>query len=206
MERETNPTPTPAAAIAIARGDLDNAIVATTPGGIERQEKEGQSEFVASDTLPVACNLSDAELSALGFTLGWRVDNLFRQAKLPPGWTKVASDHAMWSHLRDERGRQRAAIFYKAAFYDRDANISFVRRYKPDYQSTNPAKRYDYSPDAPYTAFVTDAATGERVWESGATTYDGVLNADDGYGGARAWLDANRPGWMAPTAHWNEAS
>jgi hypothetical protein len=42
---------------------------------------------------------------------------------LPPGWKVVPTDHSMWSDLVDAKGEKRASIFYKAAFYDRDAFI-----------------------------------------------------------------------------------
>lgn len=116
----------PAAASAIARGELGNAMAAMLPGGIERQEKEGQQTFVAADRLPVK-GLGDQEkLKALGFVFGKVLegkDRIFIEAKLPPGWKKVATDHSMWSDLIDDTGRKRAAIFFKAAFYDYHAFI-----------------------------------------------------------------------------------
>jgi hypothetical protein len=48
---------------------------------------------------------------------------MFRQATLPPGWKKTGSDHDMWSYVEDERGLRRVAVFYKAAFYDRRADM-----------------------------------------------------------------------------------
>lgn len=99
------------------------------PGMIEQQEQDGQRQLVNSDRLPVKINgrdVSDADFEALGFTFGDPDpgDPLFRPATLPPGWTRRGSDHAMWSHLLDQHGRQRVAIFYKAAWYDRDAFMS----------------------------------------------------------------------------------
>ena len=46
----------PAALAALLAGDMDNYIVATTPGGIEAQEKRGQASFVNSATLPKDLN------------------------------------------------------------------------------------------------------------------------------------------------------
>src|SRR6185436_8068032 len=42
---------------------------------------------------------------------------------------KIATDHSMYTDLVDDKGRVRASIFYKAAFYDRKADISFKRRF-----------------------------------------------------------------------------
>ena len=52
--------------------------------------------------------------------------------KLPAGWKKQATDHSMWSKLLDESGAVVASIFYKAAFYDRIAEMNcapYCRRY-----------------------------------------------------------------------------
>lgn len=97
------------------------------PGMIEQQEADGQRQLVNSDRLPVKFNSGQQEdLEALGFTFGDPdpADPLFRPATLPPGWTRQGSDHAMWSYLLDHHGRRRVAIFYKAAWYDRDAFMS----------------------------------------------------------------------------------
>ena len=69
-----------------------------------------------------------AEFEALGFTFGEpdAGDPMFRPATLPAGWQRKGSDHAMWSYIIDEHGRDRISIFYKAAFYDRDAFMSLV--------------------------------------------------------------------------------
>ena len=86
-------------------------------------EASGQRQLVASQQLPTNTRGTDAEFEALGFAFGdpAQGDPMFRAATLPPGWTKRASDHDMWSYIDDELGRERVSIFYKAAFYDRSA-------------------------------------------------------------------------------------
>jgi hypothetical protein len=96
-------------------------------GAIERQEKQAQAELLNSTVIPTKLNSgSEEDLIALGFTLGEQVegDRLFRHATLPDGWKREGSDHAMWSYIVDELGRRRCSIFYKGAFYDRDAFIN----------------------------------------------------------------------------------
>ncbi len=90
---------------------------------ITDMEKTGQQQLVGSDQLPANARPNDQAYLDLGFTLGAPVDGdpLFRHATLPPGWTRQASDHDMWSYLLDADGARRVAIFYKAAFYDRKA-------------------------------------------------------------------------------------
>ena len=56
-------------------------------------------------------------------------DDLFWNVELPEGWKVKATSHSMWNNLYDDKGRERASFFYKAAFYDRDAFINFNRRY-----------------------------------------------------------------------------
>lgn len=106
------------------------ALAGRLRGVPEAQEAAGQRELVASDVLP-AKGVSDDQLRRVGIEVLGAVpgDPLFRYARLPAGWEKVASGHAMWSYLYDGRGRRRAEIFYKASFYDRDARIGLCRRY-----------------------------------------------------------------------------
>lgn len=116
-----------AAVKAFAENDIDNFIIATIPGGIEVQEKFGQNNFVNNSTLP---RLAPWEkLEQMGIMASSDADDLFKNCTLPQGWKKVATDHSMWSNLVDERGRIRASIFYKAAFYDRSAHLSLNKRF-----------------------------------------------------------------------------
>jgi hypothetical protein len=89
-------------------------------GGIEAQEKQGQREFCNSLQLP-------KEGSEFYKKMGIEVlqdssgDDLFVDVKLPKGWKIEPQDHSMWSDLLDQDGNKKGAMFYKAAFYDRDA-------------------------------------------------------------------------------------
>lgn len=98
--------------------------VGDTAAVIEGQERAGQAQLVTADVLPTNLDGHDqADFEALGFTFGDPTpsDPMFRQATLPDGWKREASDHAMWSYVTDPLGRRRVSIFYKAAFYDRHA-------------------------------------------------------------------------------------
>lgn len=94
-------------------------------GYIEGMERAGQSQLVNSTDLPTRMG-EQAEYEKLGFTFaeGGQRDRLFRSATLPEGWKREGSDHAMWSYIVDGLGRRRVSVFYKAAFYDRDAFMS----------------------------------------------------------------------------------
>lgn len=108
-----------------------------TSGYIESMEARGQQELVNSTRLPAESRGLNTgygedgwpEFEALGFRKGEPVegDELFVEATLPDGWSRVSSDHAMWSYILDERGVRRVGVFYKAAFYDRKASMTLLR-------------------------------------------------------------------------------
>lgn len=99
-------------------------------GGTEEyitgMEAAGQRQLVNSSVLPASTpHDSREDFEALGFVFGAPVpgDPLFVEATLPDGWEKRGSDHDMWSYIYDAEGNQRVAVFYKAAFYDRKADM-----------------------------------------------------------------------------------
>lgn len=98
--------------------------------GILEQERNGQIELLNSDALPAQCSgpsltstVNRKVLEEAGVVFGEPLANdpLFIAALLPDGWRKEATQHSMWTELKDETGKVRADIFYKAAFYDRRA-------------------------------------------------------------------------------------
>lgn len=103
-------------------------LVGAEPGGIEDMERRGQQQLLEATTLPTDTRGKDADFIALGFTFGEQVpgDPLFREATLPEGWSRKGTDHAMGSEIVDERGIGRVSIFYKAAYYDRKADMSIT--------------------------------------------------------------------------------
>lgn len=111
------------------------------PNAIERQEAQGQAALVESPQLPVNGS-EDPCFEKMGIIWGDPTpgDEIFRQAQLPEGWKKQPTDHAMWSHLVDDKGRVRARIFYKAAFYDRSAFIRPVNRFSVESDYSTPEK------------------------------------------------------------------
>ena len=110
---------------------LLEASVLGSSNAIMNQESQGQRSFVNSDTLPGMIENTKAVLERFGVKVLGPVedDPLFLYVELPEGWKKVPTEHSMWSDLVDDKGRKRAAIFYKAAFYDRSAHISLVPRF-----------------------------------------------------------------------------
>lgn len=117
----TNSRPMEIHALGILAEGADSYI-----GGMEAA---GQRQLVNSDRLPTSSHEGDEPYLALGFTFGDPDprDQLFRPATLPPGWSRAGTDHNMHSSLLDEHGRKRAEIFYKAAFYDRRADMTLIQ-------------------------------------------------------------------------------
>jgi len=140
-KKPTNTSKLPAEALlAVALGSVDGPSSA-----IEHMEAEGQRQFVGSDSIPAEILQPygvevdvEAELQKLGFELGevFPSDPLFRGCSLPPGWKRAGTDHSMHSDILDEYGRPRIGVFYKAAFYDRRASMSFLHclRRQTDYK------------------------------------------------------------------------
>ncbi len=108
-------------------------MVAGSTGFIESQEAQGQQELCNSEVLPIKIEDSGKRILEkygvrfLGPVVG---DDLFQNVQLPIGWSIKPTEHSMWSKLFDGEGRERAAIFYKAAFYDRSAFMRLTPRYK----------------------------------------------------------------------------
>lgn len=107
-------------------------------GSIEKMEAEGQKQLVESASLPIKINNHGADkerdhqaMVRWGIVFGKpeKGEKLFVQATLPANWKKVPTDHSMWSHVVDDKGRERISIFYKAAFYDREAFMNVQPRY-----------------------------------------------------------------------------
>lgn len=117
------------------------------------QEKLGQLALASSTQLPIKGLLGErARWEVLGVKILDDVksdDSLFCHVELPPGWRKVPRDHDYWTDLVDAEGTVHAEIFYKAAFYDRRANVRLT---------DPPARETD---DDPYEGSFREAADNE---------------------------------------------
>lgn len=107
---------------------------------IETLEKSA-NEYLRSQASELPTDIVNGnaqDLEKMGIVIGpLSQDPLFHSVVLPKGWKMVpaASNPHFWTHLLDEKDRQRASIFYKAAPYDRRATIHLERFY--DYFSGN---------------------------------------------------------------------
>lgn len=192
---------------------LAEAMLFGASGAIERSEAIGQVQLVESTDLP-ADGSDNPAFASFGVTFGepHADDPIFRPATLPAGWKKQATDHSMWSKLIDDKGRERAHIFYKAAFYDRSAHINPNRRFSV-------ARDYDVkADDDAMSAFrhrVLDC--GQVVFETAIVNAPKARAADADWerekairaeqeAACQAWLvEHGYENWGDCTAYWDAA-
>lgn len=188
---------TPAALAAAAKGGLRNAMVAATPGGIEAQEKAGQTALVASTDMPLELRPSREAFEKVGFSFAEKIDDVFQQATLPAGWSREATSHDMHSKILDEQGRERVSVFYKAAFYDRCAAAHLTCRYRIETQF--PGKDNDLPADE-IRYIVTDC--GKEIYRTPNVKDHDYPAGDRAKKVAREWLAEATPNHADPTAYW----
>lgn len=211
----------PASLRALINGDYENAIIASTPGGIEQQEAEGQKELIISEKIPwdirgLIPNINQYDikdkdikklinvLEPIGFKFksSEKVDDLFLECKLPDGWKKESTEHSMWSNLLDTKGRERASIFYKAAFYDRSSHM-FMNRFFDIVSEPQGGYTDDYEGDKkkPWITYVKNA-NGKVEFEtiSKNDDYDQIDKNDEK---CQEWLEMNYPKHKDVLEYWD---
>ena len=170
---------------------LGEAMVFGGSQAIERSEAQGQAELVESEVLPTNLNGGNQkDYEKVGIIFGNVVegDPLFQEVTLPAGWKKIRTDHSMWSKLVDDKGRERAGIFYKAAFYDRSAHMNLTRRFSVD------TCKYDDK------GVVLDGGSTELFKHEHNGEYEGREIARVH---CEQWLDENYSDWKDKTAYWD---
>lgn len=188
--------------------DMLSWVMGGAPHKIEEQEAQGQQSFVNSETLPTYMGSSSeystkAILEAAGFKFVCVVpdDDMFQVVEMPSGWQKKATDHSMWSNLVDDKGRVRASIFYKAAFYDRSAHMNLVSRFGVS-QDYDRAKKEGVAvavvKDGGNVIFSTEPM---KLPDERDKNYYEI--GDDAQKKAVEWLDQQYPDWKNPGAYWD---
>lgn len=187
------------------------------PGGIEASERRGQQQLLRSLVLPTEGLAKMVEMYApLGMKAGGVVDGdeLFTNVTLPDGWSKEGSDHAMWSYVVDDKGRRRAALFYKAAFYDRRARIGTCSRFTVGLDLSDESGYYARKElchvveDSKVVRFSTSAVADpakdaqeadRRALFERRAAIESAQRAE-----CIAWLDANYPNHADPIRSWED--
>lgn len=174
------------------------------------QEAQGQRSLANSDTLPTLPDIgrySDYDAKAILEAAGVKFfgvvdgDPMFQYVELPLGWKEIPTDHFMWSKLVDDKGRERARIFYKAAFYDRYAHMSLSTRF-------NISRDYDQrDKEGVAVTYVTDSGkvihTTEPIHLPAKEDRKYYEIGDKADKTAKAWLDQHYPDWRNPGAYWD---
>lgn len=194
----------PAAIAALMTGDIENAVVAATPGGIAAQERAGQAALVANGArLPIDMGrrmTREMLVQAWGIEFHENVDDLFVRVTLPAGWKVVATTHSMWSRLNDAEGHERAGIFYKAAFYERNAHISFNHRYA--IESVHESENGEL--DSLVQEIVRDRKTRAVLFDTEKCEVGANQSRNAAVDACRAHLTERFPDWQNPLAYWND--
>lgn len=177
-------------------------------GFIEGMEAEGARQMASQATQLPAKGSTNPAWEKMGVKFGDHIkgDEIFRSVQLPPGWSIKQTDHDMWTKLVDDKGRERAGIFYKAAFYDRSAHINPVPRYVPtvknavegDYQGPKVAVVMDGDVEV-YRSEPASDDPGEwsqrnHTWKS---AYDKVSRLGE------AWVKEHFPSYQDVSAYWD---
>jgi len=204
---------------------LNHAKKTGSPDGfIEAMEAQGQRELYKSEgtRLPVEGTIIDRWhregeptskeiLESWGFKFGEKVegDGIWIRAELPEGWKLVPTDHHMWSEVRDEKGRKRCGLFYKAAFYDRSCHLTLDHRFGRTTEDVN--KSGDFW--GARIGIVTDC--GQEIqrfgpFENNVTTKEEYYKLKDderaitrAENATKEWLNKNYPDWGDVTAYWD---
>lgn len=144
----------------------------------------------------------------MGIKIIDKFDDLLYSVELPEGWEIRASDNSMWNYLIDNKGRKRAAFFYKAAFCDRDAFINFCHRYHFDvlpFDEYKSKATYEERKFKPWKLHLTDGGVSIKVLtEATPTTDDEYYKVDVTLAKiGRAYLNENYPGWEDINSYWD---
>ena len=219
----------PAAIVAALSGNLTNFTAASTPGGIEAQEKAGQIEQSFLETLPVTgtCTATErAMFEALGFKFKHSRQQdqsrgpreLFADVEFPKGWRKRCTSHDMHTDLVDDKGRKRGGIFYKAAFYDQRADVHLTRRFSycsepiegwAGQKADRSGRYHGVVKDSDTIIFETEATEPEpkydhAVDESQRQPWLNWLAYKDAKAeAAKVWLAGKYPDWENVSAYWD---
>lgn len=202
-------------------GTLDHetmGLAALTMGtqAIEMQERHGQQQIVSSQArLPVKMHkgIDDRDPKEVlekcgGVVFGNREGDsdkaIFYEVTLPSGWSIQPTDHSMWTKLVDDQGRERASIFYKAAFYDRDAFLRLSCRYSTDMFYVEEPEDQPGTEALACRGVVRDGRRIIHVTERCETGAEkkAAFGNEKARAASRAWLFEHFPLANDPTAYW----
>ena len=178
--------------------------------GVLAAEAAGAQSFVQSEVLPKQGVQEGVDAGLVEVT--GDADDLFCNVKLPEGWEKKSEARdPRHIALYDANGHVRASIFYKAAFYDRKADMWWKNRFRV-------SRIYPEDRSDPIRVVVVDlAGEFDPKDTDGEIVQDfGTLPVGDDYSArekaekkliaqAKKWLKKNYPKYESIAAYWDEA-
>ena len=173
---------------------------------IEHMEAEGQERVVKNTMMAKKMRPSKEAWEQLGFVFtDIPADDVLCNATLPEGWSLRVTDHSMWNEIIDENGMIRGSMFYKAAFYDRDAHMSLQCRY---------AVRSSYVGDDYSTTEVYFGNENEKLFVAGQVHVSEDISREEKCARynkieelravAQKFGDENYPDWQNVHAYWGD--
>ena len=144
----------------------------------------------------------------MGIKIIEEYDDLFYSVELPEGWEIKGTDHSLWSTVTDDKGRKRISVFYKGAFYDREAFSNFLQRYSfviLPFDNYKSEASYEERKFKPWRLFMTDCGDrGKLIKEVTVSTHAEYLLLDDKLRKiGKGYLNENYPDWEDINSYWD---
>lgn len=145
----------------------------------------------------------------LGITVLSESGNAMYSVQLPDGWTIESTDHPMWNNLLDDKGRNRAKVFYKACCGIMDeADITFNTRYYIFVDTVSQEGDWRQKMESGYIGYIKDRDNDSVIYQT--DKFEGtteVLNDSDIRRDVRKvlekYMEKNYPEYEDIFAYWN---
>lgn len=172
---------------------------------VENIEKEGQQHVI--NNIMLARNMwpSKEHFEQLGFIFeDIPDDDVLCYATLPKGWSIKATDHSMWNDIIDENGMIRVEMFYKAAFYDRNAHMDLICRYRicSRYNDDYSTREIYFGNDIEKIFVAGQATISKNASEEEPNDYYNQVKKLTNI--AKQYADENYPDWENVHVYWDK--
>lgn len=171
---------------------------------LENMEVEGQQKAIRRNKMAKSMRPEKEIWEQLGFKFSEiEDDDILYDATLPEGWSMQATEHAMWINILDPNGRIRGKMFYKAAFYDRRADMSLNCRYDiyTEHVDKDYSTRIVYFGNPEEKLFV--AGQIKRRNSTGEEGLKAYREEQELREIATKWANENYPDWKNVNAYWD---
>ncbi len=163
---------------------------------IDLVNRKGQSDVVCDHYLAKNMNPSREYWEKVGFTFDDNdSDQVLIKATLPEGWS-LKKEEIYHTYMIDDKNRTRGYMFYKAAFYDRDARMNLYTKYsvRTNYLESGDTEIYFGSKD-------------EKLYVAGIITRGDPIRftkEEKLREQARLWGKEYYPDYQNPLAYWDD--